>query len=252
MFIYKITVIPIDKVYIGMDTKPSYKLKRWNEHCRYYKKNNTKLYKAMTYYGIDQCSIEVLEDNFQSITDLAVAEINYIKKYDSYRNGLNSTPGGDGLGHHLETLDEKDIEKIKESLGENFRNYNKNIKWTNTSNEDRKNLTAHLHTEEVYQKKSSTLKKFYEINPLIKKEKGIAIKEWQEKNYKKLKENNRINGKKGAEKVSKKLEVETEDGSMLYFASKSEFQRQTGQWANTVLEKSKNGEFHNGYKAKEI
>ena len=56
----------------------------------------------------------------------------------------------------------------------------------------------------------------------------------------------------GAAKVSKRLEVETEDGKVLYFSSKSEFQRQTGQWANTVLEKSKNGEFYNGYKAKEV
>jgi hypothetical protein len=52
--------------------------------------------------------------------------------------------------------------------------------------------------------------------------------------------------------MKKKERLDTEDGKVLYFSSKSEFQRQTGQWANTVLEKSKNGEFYNGYKAKEV
>ena len=52
--------------------------------------------------------------------------------------------------------------------------------------------------------------------------------------------------------LSNLLIVETKDGQILHFSSKSEFHRETGQWANTVLEKTKQGHFHNGYKAKEI
>lgn len=41
----------------------------------------------------------------------------------------------------------------------------------------------------------------------------------------------------GATKVSKKLLVESPNGDMLYYLSKSEFQRQTGLWAKTILKK---------------
>ena len=39
---------------------------------------------------------------------------------------------------------------------------------------------------------------------------------------------------------------------MLQYPSKSEFYRQTKQWAKTILEKTAIGEAHNGYKAWEI
>ena len=254
MFIYKITIIPLNQVYIGLDTNPSYKLSRWKKHQQTASTNpKTKLHTAMAKIVIDRCTVDILEEGFTSIGKLALAEIAYIKQFDSYKNGLNSTPGGDGLGvHALYALTDAELLEIKKALGDNFRNYNKNVKWANTTVSDRKEQTKHLHTEEIYQKKSATLKEFYRANPEIKKEKGKAILKWQKENQAVLKEKNRINGAKGAAKVSKRLEVETEDGKVLYFSSKSEFQRQTGQWANTVLEKSKNGEFYNGYKAKEV
>lgn len=254
MFIYKITVIPLNQVYIGFDTSPSYKLKRWKTHCKNYKTTpNTKLYKAMLEYGEKNCSVEIVEDGFTSFVSLALAEISYIEKFDSYKNGLNSTRGGDGLGRHmLHLLSEEDIRLIKNTLGENFKDYNNNIKWANTSAEDRKQLTSHLHTEEVYKKKSETLKKFYEYNPEMKQSKALSIKKWRAENKETLKAMNRINGLKGAEKTSKKLLVEKEDGTVLYFNSKSEFNRITGEWANTVIKKTKNGGFFKGYKIKEI
>jgi len=203
----------------------------------------------MDYYGVENCSIEIVEDNFNSIGRLALAEIEYIKKFDSYKNGLNSTPGGDGLGKHgLHQLTEDEILEIKFALGDNFRNYNKNIKWANTSEEDRKKLTEHLHTAEIYRKKSETLKKFYEATPSVAKDKSIGIRKWQLENRDELKEKNKINSLKGASKVSKKIKVELETEEVLYYASKSEFQRKTGQWAKTIIEKTQQGIFYNGYK----
>jgi hypothetical protein len=247
-------VLPLNQCYIGFDTAPSYKLKRWKTHCKNAHKNpNTKLYKAISEYGVESCDIEILEDNFTSFVSLALAEIRYIKKFNSYKEGLNSTRGGDGLGRHvLHLLSDQDIFLIKEELGQNFSEYNKNIKWAGTSSEERKELTSHLHTKEIYRKKSETLKKFYEYNPEVKKSKGIAIKKWQEENREKLKERNRINGLKGAEATSKRLVVEKEDGTVLYFKSKSEFNRSTGEWANTVIKKTVDGSFYKGYKIKEI
>jgi hypothetical protein len=254
MFIYKITVIPINKVYIGLDTKPSYKLARWKTHCNEIRKNcKTKLHIAMKEHGVENCKVEVVEDNFSSIGELALAEIRYIKQFDSYKNGLNSTPGGDGLGRkmlHLLTNDE--LIKIKSSLGDSFRDYNKNVKWANTSASDRKELTKHLHNKEIYQKKSDSLKQFYKANPTIAKNKHLGIQKWQQENRDELKKRNKINSLKGIAKVSKKLLVEMPDGSMLNYSSKSEFHRSTGQWAKTVIEKTSQGISHNGYRAWEI
>lgn len=251
MFIYKITVTPLNQVYIGLDTKPSYKLSRWKTHCKESQtKCKTKLHKAIKNYGIKNCIIEIIEDNFTSLGKLALAEIEYIKKFDSFKTGLNSTPGGDGLGRHeLYRLTDEEISGIKLALGDSFREYNKNVKWANTSKEDRRQLTKHLHTEEVYKKKSNTLKKFYEANPEVAKDKAIGIKKWQQENKEELKEKNKINALKGAAKVSKRLKVELETGKVLYYTSKNEFQRQTGQWAKTILEKTASGIFYNGYKA---
>jgi hypothetical protein len=67
----------------------------------------------------------------------------------------------------------------------------------------------------------------------------LTIKKWQLANKEQLKETNKINGAKSAAKVLKKIVVEKEDGTVLHFNSKSEFQRQTGQWANTVLKNQK-------------
>lgn len=254
MYIYKITVVPLDKVYIGLDTAPSYKLSRWAKHQSSANGNSkTKLHTAMRLHGMNQCKIEIIEDGFSTIGSLALAEIEYIKKFNSYRKGLNSTPGGDGLGRaDLTKVTEDELRQIKEALSDNLTKYNKNIKWADTTLAERKELTKHLHTEKIYAKKSATLKKFYESNPNAKKEKGKDIKKWQQDNQQQLKTINKINGAKGAAKVSKKLKVETEDGKVLYFSSKSEFNRATGQWAATILQKTKEGKFYNGYKAMEV
>jgi hypothetical protein len=248
MFIYKIIVN--NNVYIGLDTKPSYKLSRWKKHCdEATTRCKTKLHKAMNMYGIKNCVVEILKDNFKSIGELALSEIDYIKQYDSYKNGLNSTPGGDGLGKYdLTLLSLADINKIKSALGEHFSNYNKNIKWAGTTEVDRKLLTKHLHTDEIYQKKSDTLKKFYKANPDIAKTKAVGIRKWQLENPEEMKKRNQINSIKGAAAVSKKLKVELEDGNVLYYSSKSEFHRLTNQWANTIIKKTQEGVFYNGYK----
>jgi group I intron endonuclease len=254
MFIYKITVVPLNQVYIGFDTGPSYKLRRWHLHCQNATKGSkTKLYRAMAEYGIENCTVEVVEDNFKSIAALALAEVNYIKKYNSYKEGLNSTRGGDGLGrHNLHLLDEEELNSIKQALSEDLSEYNKTIKWANTTSEERKVLTSHLHTDEVYKKKAETLKKFYEHNPEVKKTKLDGIKVWREKNPDILKERNRANSLKAAEKTSSSMLVEKEDGTMLFFKSKSEFGRMTGEWAQTIIKKTADGSFYNGYRIKEI
>lgn len=251
MFIYKITVVPLNQVYIGLDTKPVYKKARWKEHCRAaFKGNkNRKIHNAMREYGLANCIYEVIDDKFQTVAQLALAEISYIKKFNSYRNGLNSTPGGDGLGKaNFSLLSDSDLIEIRAALGNNFKEYNKK-KWLDTTPDQRKEMVRNLFTPDVNARRQQTLKEYYNSTPGAKESKAKAIVDWQIKNRDIMVDNNRKNSLLGATKVSKKISVETPDGDVLYYPSKSEFQRQTNQWANTVIEKTKQGLSHNGYKA---
>lgn len=241
--------------YFGLDTSPSYKSSRWKQHCKEATKNNPKqkIHQKMKEVGIENCVYTIVEDGFDSIGSLALAEIDYIKKNKTFENGLNSSRGGDGLGKHdLDKLTDEEIKKIKEKLSESMSEYNLNYKWANKSKEERKKLTSHLHSQEIYQKKSETLKKYYAANPEEKNKRGLAIKNWQEQNKELLKERNKINSLKAAKKNSKKLLVTTEQGDSFICNSKTEFNKLTGQWANTVIDKTKKGCYHNGYKASEI
>lgn len=56
---------------------------------------NNKFTNAIKKYGKEQFYVELLEGNIP-IDQLDEKEIYYIDKYDSYHNGYNSTPGGDG------------------------------------------------------------------------------------------------------------------------------------------------------------
>lgn len=85
-----------DKVYIGQTT---YSLKE--RFCAHMKPSTSKrkpgykLYNAMNKYGKDKFYCETIETGIP-IDQLDEKEIAYIAEYDSFRNGYNSTPGGDG------------------------------------------------------------------------------------------------------------------------------------------------------------
>ena len=253
MFVYMITVIPINKVYIGLDTKPEYKKSRWKIHI---KKSlemfpKTKLHKAIKKYGVENCTFSVIENNFKSISDLAIAEIRYIEKFDSYRNGLNSTPGGDGLNTDLTKLDQDSLKIIRNSIGEHWRQFNVK-KWTNKTLDERRELIKCCHTEDANLNRSITLKEYFRNIDEAKEKHTSGIKKWKEQNPDLNRKNALIGSKIGSEAVSKKLVVLQEDGTLSHYNSISEFQRKTGQWMCTVKKKSKNGLFHNGYLIKEL
>lgn len=94
-YIYKISNNVNNNVYIG---KTSVTIEdRWKEHCRDMKKEASKnrpLYRAMQKYGIENFSIDIIEEC--DYEDLSNAEIKWINFYDSYNNGYNATLGGDG------------------------------------------------------------------------------------------------------------------------------------------------------------
>lgn len=59
------------------------------------KKSTYKIYNAVQKYGPENFYVETLEENIP-LEYLDQKEIEYIAEYDSYVNGYNSTPGGDG------------------------------------------------------------------------------------------------------------------------------------------------------------
>jgi len=248
MFIYKIAVSPINQVYIGLDTKPEYKKSRWKVHCKASTNNpKGKLHNAIYLYGAENCIYEVIERGFATISQLALAEIKYIRQYDSYHNGLNSTPGGDGLNSDLTMFSDAEVILIREALGEKWREFNKN-KWASTTETQRKEMMKHCHSAEANSNRAETLKSYYESIPGAKEKHSVGIRQWQKDNPELAKKYRIQNGLKGAAKASKKVTVLREDGSIEVYSSVSDFQRRTGQWMCTVREKSAKDEFHNGYK----
>lgn len=94
-YIYKITNLINQKAYIG---KTMFNIeKRWKEHqteSKMQRSQNRPLYRAMNKYGVENFSIEVLEE--VDINKLSIKEIYWIGYYDTYNNGYNATLGGDG------------------------------------------------------------------------------------------------------------------------------------------------------------
>ena len=97
--IYKYTS-PSGKCYIGQTTNESLRRKSWNSGIYHYA--GTKIDRARKKYGSKNFFYEVLVRNSYSSKSIAIEDLNrleiyYIGLYDSYRNGYNSTIGGDGV-----------------------------------------------------------------------------------------------------------------------------------------------------------
>lgn len=105
-YIYKITNDINNKVYIGQTIKPVQK--RWQQHiCNSSKEyfEQIALYKAFKKYGVEHFYIEEIEEVKNELLD--EKEKYYIKIYDSYNNGYNSTIGGREIA--LYNFDEQQI-----------------------------------------------------------------------------------------------------------------------------------------------
>lgn len=92
-YIYKIINNVNQKIYIGKTARTIEE--RFKEHCTDYKKRDLEkrpLYRAMKKYGIENFSIELVEE-----TDNPEEREKYwIEYYGSFKNGYNATIGGDG------------------------------------------------------------------------------------------------------------------------------------------------------------
>jgi predicted GIY-YIG superfamily endonuclease len=95
-YIYKITNTKNGKIYIG---KTQFSVqKRFAEHCSdaFKERNeNRPLYAAMRKYGINNFSVETVEET----SNAEEREKYWIEYYGSFKNGYNATTGGDGTSY---------------------------------------------------------------------------------------------------------------------------------------------------------
>ena len=94
-YIYKITNNLNGKIYIGKTLKTPEK--RWREHVHDSKSSecaNRPLYKAFQKYGIENFSLETIEQC--SSEEVNEKEKYWIEYFGSFKNGYNATLGGDG------------------------------------------------------------------------------------------------------------------------------------------------------------
>ena len=90
--IYCYHCIPTGKKYIGQTVKEKHRKRQHINHCKTGVDN--KFYRAVRKYGWDNFVYGIIDDYNDEI--LNEQEIFYIDKYDTYRNGYNSTIGGEG------------------------------------------------------------------------------------------------------------------------------------------------------------
>jgi len=121
--IYKITNKINNKVYIGC-TVTSLE-KRYYEHLyRCFKSDyKSKLYNSIKKYGVENFTIELIEEC--DVNKIYETEKKYIELYDSFKNGLNSTFGGEGcLGYiHSPEIRKKISKATKEGNSHKGKTY---------------------------------------------------------------------------------------------------------------------------------
>jgi group I intron endonuclease len=104
-YIYKITNKINNKSYIGRtEQKPEI---RWWQHKNHSNRVNMSLYYAMKKYGKNNFIFEIIEH----CENGGEREMFWIDFFDTFKNGYNSTIGGDG---GIAKYKEKDLLKLKE------------------------------------------------------------------------------------------------------------------------------------------
>lgn len=95
--IYKITNLISKKVYIGQSVDINYRFNNHKSESFNPKSNayNTAIHRAIRKYGIENFSFEVIEECTKEL--LSEREIYWIAYYNSYGDGYNLTPGGEGV-----------------------------------------------------------------------------------------------------------------------------------------------------------
>jgi group I intron endonuclease len=108
--IYKVVNLINGKVYIGFDSNwPN----RQKIHKSNYPKIDYKFYQAIKKYGWDNFNWEILYQSKEKEYTLKFMENYFIEQYDSFKNGYNSTLGGEGVFGLKRTFTTEERQKRK-------------------------------------------------------------------------------------------------------------------------------------------
>lgn len=145
-YIYKITCLVNNKVYIGLTTTSIEQ--RWKGHIRDSKQSSKHLYASIRKYGINNFKIEQIDesDDFEKLGEL---ERYYIKEYNSTNSdfGYNNTYGGERNqldGNPRARLTEEDVKNIRKKY--NLKNVTTLEAW-----EEYKNRISFSAFEKIWQ-----------------------------------------------------------------------------------------------------
>jgi group I intron endonuclease len=109
--IYKCVNNQTGKVYIGFDCNwPS----RKRVHKSNYPRKKFKFYNAIRKYGWNSFDWQIIYQSLDRDYTLNVMENFFIQKYDSFKNGYNSTLGGEGVFgvHRKQSKEEKEKRRL--------------------------------------------------------------------------------------------------------------------------------------------
>lgn len=166
--IYKITNELNKKVYIGCTV--SSLEKRYYEHLyRCFKTDyKSKLYNSIKKYGEENFTIELIEEC--DIDKIYETEKKYIEQYDSFKNGLNSTFGGEGcLGYtHSPEIRKKISKAIKVGNSHKGKTY--------------ESLYGENGEEEKERRRKSVKQYWNDLTEVERNERSKKIKEHKRKN----------------------------------------------------------------------
>jgi group I intron endonuclease len=154
--IYKVTNTINNKVYIGFDC--NWPNRYYSHKYRSQQNNNIKFYNSIRKHGWNNFSWEVIYQSKDGQHTLNEMESFFIKEYNSFYQGLNSTIGGEG------TLGRPTTQSTKNKISESLKGKSKSKEHVQKMSETRKGKKQ---SKESLQKRSESMKKTLTLKKLF-------------------------------------------------------------------------------------
>jgi len=230
-YIYKISNNINGKFYIGKTTRKTIN-RRWWEHQQNIKKVNYRhpLYDGMRHYGLDNFSLEIIEECEKNILD--EREIFWIQKLNPSYNLTDGGEGGDTFTNKPEYMKEETRKKLSEASKANWEKeeYRQKIS---------EGCKAAWEKEEYRQRVTKSLKETFST-PESKKKRSFTMREVANKNRKVWSECK--TGKKNGRWLGY-VHMFDGDGNLIkIYESAVECSRDTGIVAHNIRTKAISGE----------
>jgi hypothetical protein len=156
-----------DKWYIGVITKTNTTQKRWQNGKGYINNHQKKFENAILKYGWDSFEHIIF---FDDLTDEEAdrLEVEYIKKYDSFKNGYNSTEGGDMKSPGCTRKGMKNSQRQKDAVRKSMIKYLKNTDYTGGNNPHAKPIKCYdiLNDKHYIFNSCTEAGEYFNLNPI--------------------------------------------------------------------------------------